>query len=193
MLDGETGSGAPVQAPFPPPAAVVDDAAMDGSSDGSDTDSDGPECMEHLADDIAVARIFDSEGVEAALDFLLSYPQVSINTSVHSVFLRLSQVAFTPREPSRLQFLADVMASRPRASRIVGDLEPYRRGARHCRASCTRCLSRSTWSQAPCDLKAHQCLRTTHTRSKFLCKILPDHHCPRPPPPATPPALLTDS
>jgi len=45
---------------------------MDGSSDGSDTDSDGPECMEQLADDIAVARIFDSEGVEAAVDFLLS-------------------------------------------------------------------------------------------------------------------------
>jgi len=72
VLDGETGSGAPVQAPSPPPADVVADAAMDGSSDGSDTDSDGPECMEHLADDIAVAHIFDSEGVEAALDFLLS-------------------------------------------------------------------------------------------------------------------------
>jgi len=58
MLGGETGSGAPVQAPPPPPAADMDDAAMDGSSDWSDTDSDGPECMEQLADDIAVARIF---------------------------------------------------------------------------------------------------------------------------------------
>jgi len=72
MLDGETGSGAPVQAPPPPPAADMDDAAMDWSSDGSDTDSDGPECMEQLADDIAVARVFDSEGVEAAVDLLLS-------------------------------------------------------------------------------------------------------------------------
>ena len=72
MLDGETGSGTPVQAPPPPPAADMDDAAMDGSSDGSDTDSDGPECMEQLDDDIAVARIFVSEGVEAAVNFLLS-------------------------------------------------------------------------------------------------------------------------
>jgi len=72
MLHGETGSGAPVQAPPPPSAADMDDAAMDGSSDGSDTDSDGPKCMEQLADDIAVARIFDTEGVEAAVDLLLS-------------------------------------------------------------------------------------------------------------------------
>jgi len=39
VLDRETGSGAPVQAPPPPPAADIDDAAMDGSSDGSDTRS----------------------------------------------------------------------------------------------------------------------------------------------------------
>ena len=31
ILDGETGSGAPVQAPLPPPVADMDDAAMDGS------------------------------------------------------------------------------------------------------------------------------------------------------------------
>jgi len=72
MLDGEKGSGAPVQAPPPPPVSDMDDAAMDGLSDGSDTNSDGPECMEQLPDDIAVARIFDSDGVEAAVDFLLS-------------------------------------------------------------------------------------------------------------------------
>jgi len=72
ISDVETGSGAPVQAPPPLPAADMDNAAMDGSSDGSDTDADGPEGMEQLADDIAVARIFDSEGVEAAADFLLS-------------------------------------------------------------------------------------------------------------------------
>jgi len=42
------------------------------------------------------------------------------------------------------------MASRPRASRIIGDREPYLRVARHFRASYTRCLSWSTWNQAPC-------------------------------------------
>jgi len=72
------------------------------------------------------------------------------------------------------------MASRPRARRIVGDLKPYRRGARQFRASRTRCLSWSTWSQDPCDFKAHQWLRATLTRSNFLCTIVPDHHCPPP-------------
>lgn len=68
MVNGETGTGAPAQAP--PPA--VDSGDQDGSSDRSESDAESTSDIDGAADDLALREIFYYDGVDAAVDFLLT-------------------------------------------------------------------------------------------------------------------------
>jgi len=64
MLAGETGTGAPQQAPPPVADDGGDHEETSGGSGGSDSDAESTDDVDGVDDDIAVGRTFDSDGVD---------------------------------------------------------------------------------------------------------------------------------
>jgi len=81
MLAGKTGTGAPQQAP----PSVSDDGGdheeTSGGSGLSDSDAESTDDVDGVYDDIAVGSIFESGGVEAAVEFFLTLSVIRIHES----------------------------------------------------------------------------------------------------------------